>query len=83
MLNFNYIALIYYKVGQYLLQTGASITKWDRYYKVWQALLKGDQFCVIIKWGKTYSKLGQTLQCGNIIITKLGHMLQSGPIIKK
>ena len=31
LVEFNHVELIYYKVGQSLLQARASMTKWDRY----------------------------------------------------
>ena len=38
--EFNYVELIYHKVGQSLSQTGTIITMWGRYYKVGQELLQ-------------------------------------------
>ena len=55
-------ALFYYKLGQTLLQIGASVfTNWGSYYKLGQPLLQNR--AAITNWGKYY-KLGQLLQIG-------------------
>ena len=55
-------ALFYYKLGQTLLQIGASVdTNWGNYYKLRQPLLQN--WVAITNWGRYY-KLGQLLQIG-------------------
>ena len=59
-------ALFYYKLGQNLLQIGASaVTNWGSYYKLGQPLLQNRGG--IANWGKMYYKLGQVLQIRAII----------------
>ena len=53
--EFNYLKLSYYKVGQPLLQTAASITNCGKYY------YKVGQLRVITKQGKSYYKLRQVI----------------------
>ena len=63
-------ALFYYKLGQILLQIGASVVKsWGSYYKLGQPLLQNR--AAITNWGKTYYKLWQLLQ----IITNWGTII--------
>ena len=46
-------ALFCYKLGQTLLQIGASfVTNWDSYYKLGQSLLQNR--AAIINWGRYY-----------------------------
>ena len=53
-------ALFDYKLGQALLQIGASVvTNWDSYYKLGKPLLQ--YRAAITNWGKMYYKLGQAL----------------------
>ena len=60
-------ALFYYKLGQTLLQIGASVvTNWGSYYKLGQPLLQNR--AAITNWGKIYYKLGQVLQI-RVVIT--------------
>ena len=73
---FIYFELIYYRVGQSLLQTGASITKWgnyiansNNYYKVGQALLGNGAASPNYKTGQ------QLLQI------EASNLLQSGAIV--
>ena len=59
-------ALFYYKLGQTLLQIGASVvTNWGSYYKLGQPLLQNR--AAITNWGKIYYKLGQVLQIREVI----------------
>ena len=71
-------ALLYYKLGQTLLQIekasllqiGASVvTNWGSYYKLGQPLLQNRT--AVTNWNQTYYKLGQVLQI-RAIITILG-----------
>ena len=58
----NWAALFYYKLGQTLLEIGASIvTNWGSYYKLGQLLLRNR--AAITNWGRYY-KLEQLLQIG-------------------
>ena len=51
-------ALFYYKLGQTLLQIGASVAiNLDSYYKLGQPLLQSR--AAATNWGKMYYKLGQ------------------------
>ena len=51
-------ALFYYKLGQTLLQIGASVViNLDSYYKLGQPLLQSR--AAATNWGKMYYKLGQ------------------------
>ena len=50
-------ALFYYKLGQTLLQIGASVvTYWGSYYQLGQPLLQNK--AAVTNWGKMYYKLG-------------------------
>ena len=63
-------ALLYYKLGQTLLQIGASVViNWGSYYKLEQLLLQIGQLLqigakFITNWGRYY-KLGKLLQIGH------------------
>ena len=62
-------ASFYYKLGQTLLQIGASVvTNWGSYYKLGQPLLQNRQLLQIgakfITNCNRYYKLGQLLQIG-------------------
>ena len=68
------VALLYYKLGQTLLQIGAAsllrirgnvVTNWGSYYKLGQPLLQNR--AAITNWGKMSSRLGQVLQTRAII----------------
>ena len=68
-------ALFYYKLGQTLLQIGATsllqikasvVTNWGSYYKLEQLLLQNR--AAIKNWGKMYYNLGQVLQIRAIIV---------------
>ena len=55
-------ALLYYQLGQTLLEIGASVvTNWGSYYKLGQLLLQNR--AAITNWGRYY-KLGKLLQIG-------------------
>ena len=73
MLNSTMLNWFIIKNGQSLLQTGASITKWEifmtkwgRYYKVGQVLVQFVKLDIITKCDKSYEKVGQ------VYITKWG-----------
>ena len=67
-------ALFYYKLGQTLLQIGATsllqigasvITNWGSYYRLGQPLLENR--AAITNWGKSYYRWGLQLQIKTII----------------
>ena len=58
--------LFYYKLGQTLLQIGATVvTNWGSYSKLGKPLLQNR--AAITNWGKMYYKLWQVLQIRAII----------------
>ena len=68
------VALFYYKLGQTLLQIGATsllqigasvITNWGSYYRLGQPLLENR--AAITNWGKSYYRWGLQLQIKTII----------------
>ena len=68
----NYVELIYYKMGQSLWQTAASVTKWDRYCKVEQELLQSrsaSRYCKVVQ-ELLQSWVDNILQSGVTITTK-------------
>ena len=76
--EFDYVGLIYYKVGLSLLQSGIGIAKLVKHYhEVGQLRVTEKQDksyykvgrWFIIKWGDFYCKVGQILQ-SVVIITK-------------
>ena len=87
--KFNYTELIYYKVVQSLLQTGASIIKWGnfftkrgRYYKVYKVLQSITKY---YKAGITLSQSGadDLLESGAIVIKKCDRYYKVGQLYKK
>ena len=61
----------YFKLGQALIQKGQRqlfqsrskfISKWDNYFKVVKKLFQSE--AIILKWGKSYFKVGHLLQNG-------------------
>ena len=69
LVEFNCFELIYYILGQSLLQTGVGISWWGNHY------YKSKQLRAITKWGKSCYKKGQ------ITYYKLGwSLLQSGGV---
>ena len=91
LLKFNYFELIFYIVGESLLQTSAGISKWNNFISKWRNNCKLGQalskvmtpLCPILVQQLLQSGAGNSLQFGVVSAAKWGKTTKRGNFITK